>query len=204
MAKKNKFYSLLEWQANYAAQASNLFLHMTSDFQKASQYIAEIDDTEHKADQVRHELASLIDNAFITPMDKEDITDLADKLDDITDCIESATGRILIYDVETLRSDLAPMVSNLNRMTSLLQSIVSQLGQKPDRAKLNGIFISLHEIENETDEMFRSALGNLFKTMKSQPVEIIIWKEIYDRVERAVDKCEHAANVIESMVVKYA
>ncbi|MFM9709489.1 DUF47 domain-containing protein, partial [Streptomyces galilaeus] len=100
--------------------------------------------------------------------------------------------------------DVEPMVNNLLLMTQQLSSVVNSLGSKADRTKLNASFINIHRIENDTDDMFRTALGNLFETMRSDPVEIMIWKEIYDRVERAVDKCETAANVVESMVVKYA
>lgn len=199
-----EFYSLLTKQADFAVSAASQFATMMTSFDQAVAIASKIDTIEHEADQARHALADLTDRSFMTPMDKDDITDLADALDDITDCIESVAGRIVLYKVKSLRPDVEPMVNNLLLMTQQLSSVVNSLGSKADRTKLNASFINIHRIENDTDDMFRTALGNLFETMRSDPVEIMIWKEIYDRVERAVDKCETAANVVESMVVKYA
>jgi len=204
LKRDTSFFVLLNQQADFMVRSATKFNQIFSDFGNSATYIRDIDQLEHEADLVRHTFSGLIDSAFITPMDKEDLTALADKLDDVIDCIESAAGRIEIYDIKTLREDIKPMAQNLLLMTNNLQSAVKSLGESKDRNAIKETFIKIHSIENETDEMFRAALGTLFKTMRDNPVEIIVWKEIYDRVERAVDKSEDAANVIESMVVKYA
>mgnify|MGYP003339538212 CR=1 FL=1 len=198
------FFVLLNQQADFIVEAASQFNDMFSDFDNASNYVKKIDDLEHDADLVRHQFSSKIDSAFITPMDKEDLTSLADKLDDVIDCIEATAGRISIYDIRTAREDIKPMAENMFYMTQNLQFAVKSLGESKNRNAIHGTFIEIHTIENQTDEMFRSALGTLFKDMRNNPVEIMIWKEIYDRIERAVDRAEDAANIIESMVVKYA
>lgn len=204
LKRDTTFFALLNQQADFMVQAATQFNDMFSDFDNASKYVQKIDDLEHEADAVRHQFSGKIDSAFITPMDKEDLTALADKLDDVIDCIEAAAGRISIYDIKVAREDIKPMAENMLCMAQNLQFAVKSLGESKNRNAIHGTFIEIHTIENQTDEMFRAALGTLFKTMRSEPVEIMIWKEIYDRVERAVDRAEDAANVIESMVVKYA
>ncbi|MBS1722611.1 MAG: DUF47 domain-containing protein [Armatimonadetes bacterium] len=202
--RKNAFFDLLTQQTDFVVSSAVQFQAMLADFGNANNYVQEIKAIEHAADQVRHELGTKIDEAFVTPMDKEDLSALADRLDDIVDCVESASTRISIYKVQSLRPDLAPMAANLVAMTKKLQTTVVALGEGSKLNDIKDMFVQLHSIENDTDQMFRAALGTLFETMQDQPVQIIIWKELYDRIERAVDKCEDASNVVESMVVKYA
>jgi len=204
LKRDTKFFDLLNKQADFMVTAAQYFNTLLEAYAGNDHYITAIAQVEHDADLVRHEFSGLIDSAFITPMDKEDLTALADKLDDVIDCIESASGRFEIYCVQSIREDIKPMAENLLQMSLSLQSAVKSLGESKDRNAMKETFITIHSLENATDKMFRGALGELFLTMREHPVDIIVWKEIYDRIERAVDKCEDAANVIESMVVKYA
>jgi uncharacterized protein Yka (UPF0111/DUF47 family) len=110
----------------------------------------------------------------------------------------------VLYRIEEPRPDLEPMVALLVKITVGRQEAVAALKHHPRRDKLQPLFIKIHEIENESDQAFRQALFDLFSMPNPDPMMVIKWKEIYDRVEVSVDKCEDAANIVESVVVKYA
>lgn len=198
------FYTLMEKQADAALRAAKEFHALTKDFEHLRDYVRRIEEIEHEADEITHQLANKTDRTFVTPLDKEDLHDLSSRLDDITDFIEAATGRIALYQLDVARPDLEPLVSILVEITGVTSEAIGQLRHGRPRDAMHGVFVRIHELENESDELFRRALADLFNAPDPDPIMVMKWKEIYDRVEIAVDKCEDVANVIESVVVKYA
>jgi uncharacterized protein Yka (UPF0111/DUF47 family) len=140
----------------------------------------------------------------VTPLDKEDLHALVNGLDDITDFIEASTARLVIYQLLEPREDLHALVRLLVNITAATVKAVSNLRNLKARGKFQHTIIRIHEIENEADRSFRQALGDLFNAPDAEPINVIKWKEIYDRIERAMDSCEDVANMVESVVVKYA
>jgi uncharacterized protein len=202
--KDTTFYTMLEAQAEAAVRAAVEFYEISQDFSNLEQRIRKIEDIEHEADGITHKLHNKIDSTFVTPLDKEDLRALSGALDDITDFIEAATGRVALYRLEVPRPDLAPLVGQLVQITQATREAVAALRNMQNRKALNALFIRIHEIENDSDQAYREALANLFNAPNPDPLMVIKWKEIYDRVEIAVDKCEDVANIVESVVVKYA
>ena len=198
------FYALLEAQAEAAVRAAREFHSLTHDFGHCNEHIVRIEEIEHEADELTHQLANKVDATFVTPLDKEDLRALSSGLDDITDFIEAGTQRLSIYRLTEPRPDLEPLVALLVKITEATQEMVATLRDKPSREAMQPLFIRIHEIENESDGRFRKALEDLFNVPNPDPIMVIKWKEIYDRIEIAVDKCEDVANVVESVVVKYA
>ncbi|OQX11270.1 MAG: hypothetical protein BWK76_19410 [Desulfobulbaceae bacterium A2] len=204
MGKKRQFYELLEKQALAAASAAKEFQTMIGDFSKLPEYAAKIKKIESEADLVTHELANRIDSTFVTPLDKEDLHALSNELDDVTDRIEACAGRMALYQLKQVRPDLEALTTMLVNITEAVSEAVQILRTKPKRDKIQPLFIRIHQIENEHDCAFRNALAKLLNAPDANPIDVFKWKEIYDRMESAVDKCEDVANVIESVVVKYA
>ena len=204
ISKKQIFYELLEKQARAAVDAANEFQTLVNDFANLAAHAVRIKEIESEADHITHELANLIDATFVTPLDKEDLHGLSSALDDITDCIEACTGRMALYELKQLRADLAGLVMLLVQITEATLKAVKTLRDKPCRDKVQDLFIRIHQIENEHDAAFRKALASLLNAPDADPIKVIKWKEIYDRIEAAVDKCEDVAHIIESVVVKYA
>ena len=198
------FYTLLEKQAECAVRAAREFHNLTRNFTTLAERAQRIEDIEHEADDVTHQLANKVDSTFVTPIDKEDLHDLSSGLDDITDQIEAAVGRIALYKLSTPRPDLEPLVALLVEISEATSEAVGQLRHSRQRNAVQDLFVRIHEIENQSDHRFRRALADLFDEPNPDPLMVIKWKEIYDRIEIAVDKCEDVANVIESVVVKYA
>lgn len=198
------FYDLLEAQATSAVRAAETFHALSQDFTRIAEHIQTLDTIEHEADELTHQLMNRADATFVTPLDKEDLQKLSSNLDDVTDAIEAAASRIAIYRLTSPRSDMEPLARLLVEITQAVREAVAALRHGRDRHALQPLFIRIHEIENESDTYFRKALADLFDTPDPDPLMIIKWKEIYDRIENAVDKCEDVANVVESVVVKYA
>jgi predicted phosphate transport protein (TIGR00153 family) len=204
MRKNEVFYELLEKQATAAVNAAKEFHKLVGDFGNLSQYAVKIKEIESAADHITHELANKIDATFVTPLDKEDLRALSSELDDVTDHIEACTGRMALYKLTQARPDLESLVTMLVRITEAMFEAVKSLRTMPSRDKMRDIFIQIHQIENEHDAAFRKALADLLNASDADPIKVIKWKEIYDRLETSVDKCEDVANTIESVVVKYA
>ena len=202
--KKNAFYELLEKQADAALRAAQAFQVLINDFDNRIQHAARIKEIENEADLITHSLANLIDSTFVTPLDKEDLHALSSQLDDVTDSIEACTGRMALYQFVELRPDLELLVSQLVRIAEATLDAVKVLRTNPSLENIQSIYKHIHDIETEHDGAFRRALANLINAPDADPIKVIKWKEIYDRIEAAVDKCEDVARTLESVVVKYA
>ena len=203
-SKKHIFYELLEKQAQAAVDAAREFQALVKDFANLARYTTRIKEIESEADHITHELANRIDATFVTPLDKEDLHALSSELDDVTDRIEACTGRMALYQLRQARPDMEGLVTMLVHITEAMLEAVKALRNKPSREKVQDLFIRIHQIENEHDAAFRKALASLLNAPDADPIKVIKWKEVYDRIETAVDKCEDVANIIESVVVKYA
>jgi predicted phosphate transport protein (TIGR00153 family) len=198
------FYTLLESQADAAVECAREFLTLANDLGRCDEHVDRIMQIEKEADGLTHELMNRIDATFVTPLDKEDLRALSSGLDDITDAIEAATQRITIYRLTEARPDLAPLLANLVDITVATREIIGTLRDMQNRGAMSPRLIRVHDIENESDKLYRKALTDLFNAPNPDPLNVIKWKEIYDRLEIAVDKCESVADTVESVVVKYA
>jgi predicted phosphate transport protein (TIGR00153 family) len=199
------FFSILEMQAKAAHQAATTFHELVQDFDHIDDHAKKVDVIEHEADQLTHLLANKMDATFITPLDKEDLRDLSQALDDITDCIEAAAARAQLYKLKAPREDLEPLVGLLVKACKATWDAVGDLKNGFRRSDgLRQTLISIHLIENESDRAFRKGLADLFEDEDASPLMVIKWKEIYDRIEASVDKCEDVAKILGSVIIKYA
>ena len=198
------FYDLMEAQANTAFRAAQELHRMIGDLGHADDHAQAIKALEHEGDELTHRLFNHTDATFVTPLDKEDLHALSGALDDVTDYIESTAARMTLYQLTTARPDVEPMVKLLVETTDAMRSVVAALRDLKQRETLQALFERLHSLENQSDTLFRQALGDLFNAPNADPITVMKWKEIYDRVEKAVDKCENVAKVVEGVAVKYA
>ena len=198
------FYDLLEAQADTAHRTAQAFHSLTDDFGQAAQIAENVKRLEADADTLTHDLVNKADAKFITPLDKGDMHGLSQALDNITDTLEAAVARIALYQITQIRPDLALMTERLVQITQATRDGVGFLRHMKDRDALAPLLVRIHTLENETDQLYRTALGTLLNQNGADPLLVIKWKEIYDRVEIVADECENVADIIESLVVKYA
>ncbi len=198
-------YDLLESQARVAVEAAEAFLDMIRDFGNLSKHAVILDDLESKGDHLTHELQNKIATLFITPLDKEDLRELSQALDDVTDLVEAAAARAELYSLKGPRKDLEPMVQLLVKSVHLTEGAVKELRNGFTRSKtLRETLMAIHTAENESDRAFRAALKALFDEPGIEALDVIKWKEMFDRIEQASDKCEHIAAIVGTIIDKYA
>ncbi|BDI29136.1 phosphate transport regulator [Capsulimonas corticalis] len=198
-----EFYDLLEKQADLAVQAAKEFQLLGGGFGQSTERATALKRIEAQADELTHELTLKADDKFITPYDKEDMHSLSTALDDITDLIEAAGARVAIYRLATPRVDFIAMAQALLATVEATRAGVGGLRHIRDLKQMREHLIRIHDLENKNDEAYRTALGDLFNEPGADPLNVIKWKEIYDRIELVADKCESVAVGLERIVVKY-
>lgn len=203
--KDTALYELLEKQSNVAKRSAQAFLVMVGDFGQLPKHAAILDQLETEGDTLTHDLQNRIATMFITPLDKEDLRELSQALDDVTDLVEAAAARAELYSLTGPRSDLRPLVELLVRLTELTESAVGELRNGFAKSTtLKDTLKEIHTVENQSDKAFRLALKNLFHEPGVDALDVIKWKEMFDRIEQASDKCEDIAAIIGTIVDKYA
>lgn len=204
LGKDAAFFDLLESQAKTAVRAAETFCGLVQDLSKVKEYTDALQKIENEGDDFTHRLQNKLSGAFITPLDHEDLSGLSHLLDDVTDCIEAVGARIEMYKLTECRPDLIPFAANLLDVTKVTASAVDELAHQFQRSPtLVATLVQIHTLENESDRQYRAAVTKMFDEV-TDPIAILKWKEVYDRVEFAIDTCESIANVIENMIVKYA
>jgi predicted phosphate transport protein (TIGR00153 family) len=175
------------------------------DFENLEAHAKTIDDMEHEGDELTHQLQNKVASTFITPLDKEDLRDLSQVLDDIIDAIEAVAARAELYKLKVARPDLEPLAVLLVKATAITRDAVAELSNGFNKSTtLKDKLKEIHTVENESDQVFRRALGSLFEEPGIAALEVMKWKEVYDRIETAIDKCEDIAKIIGTVIVKYA
>lgn len=203
--KDLSIYVLLEKQANLATRCADKFLEMVDDFDSIDKYAEALSELEHEGDNLTHELQNKIASTFITPLDKEDLKELSQALDDVADYIEAAAARAQLYKLKASRKEMRELSVLLVEVTKLTEKSVHSLRKGFNKPmELREILKEIHTVENASDKTFRTALGNLFDEPGIDALMVIKWKEMFDRIETAVDKCEDIAAIIGTILVKYA
>jgi predicted phosphate transport protein (TIGR00153 family) len=203
--KDTALYDLLEGQANVARRSAEAFLAMVGDIDNLPKHAEILDKLETEGDHLTHDLQNRIATMFITPLDKEDLRELSQALDDVTDLVEAAAARAELYSLKGPREDLRPSVELLVELTHLTESAVKELRNGFAKSvTLRETLKEIHTVENHSDQAFRKALKNLFDEPGIEALDVIKWKEMFDRVEHASDKCEHIAAIIGTIIDKYA
>jgi predicted phosphate transport protein (TIGR00153 family) len=160
----------------------------------------EIKEVEHKCDFLTHEIIQRLHRTFVTPLDREDIHTLARSLDDVMDAIDASATIVRLYSIDRVRSharDLAKIIkASADQMVIALQALERRTGVAEPAVEIN-------RLENEADRVHQNAVRLLFAEERD-PIVIMKWKEIFDFLEGATDRCEDVANVVEGVVVKHA
>lgn len=203
---KNKiFYDLFEdvvATVNEMAELLKIVVH-EPDFDKRSSLIKQVEDLEHKNDEHTHRIFTELGRNFITPFDREDIHALASALDDIADYIYSSAKKINFYRVNPNDIGIRKMADLIVEGSVQIKNAVSELRNMKNMRKITDALVKVNSIENQTDDIYDMSVDRLFET-EPDAKEVMKKREIYHVMETATDKCEDAANVIESIIIKYA
>lgn len=197
--QNKEFYRLYERAATNAVDMARLLIELLDRFpDDGSELVRRVNDREHEGDRLTREIVDLLNRTFVTPFDRDDMYRLASALDDICDHVDEAADNIGLYGVKVIPDYAKQQAQVILRSAIQLDEAVSLLdGFKDVRSQL----AQLRELEDEGDRLTRDAIAGLFRSGQD-PVSIIRWKDIHERLEAAVDACEYAADVLEAIVVK--
>jgi uncharacterized protein len=203
--KENKFFVLFEEATKNLETVSDMLVEMMNetDIEKRHQMIAEIERLEHKGDLITHEIFHELSSSFITPFDREDIHSLATSIDDILDYMHGSAKRIELYNVKTISKAMKDISALIKEGNDELRKAILGLKSSDNFKEVLQSCVKINSIENRADDVYDRAIGWLFDTEKDA-ISLIRDKEVLQNLETATDKCEDAANVIESIIVKYS
>jgi predicted phosphate transport protein (TIGR00153 family) len=196
------FFEIFDAMGKNLILASSKLVAFFEDFSGMESKIKEIRDIEHDNDLLTHEVIRKLNQTFLTPIDREDIHSLASRMDDILDLMWGAAQRAQLFKLKESTKEAAALAKTLANMIDLVYKTFNYLRQKK-YSYIQDLCVEIHGLENQGDEIFRATLGRMFDEMKD-PILIIKWKEIYENLENATDRCEDVANILESIVLKYA
>ena len=200
LPREDVYFDLFTEMTVKIQEASAVLMEMMRDSTgDVSSYTKRIKDVEHSCDQLMHKITTKLNKSFITPFDREDIYTLSVALDDICDYIDAAARAMVMFDIKQSNEYATHLSRIIESLSVEIHAAVAML-HKPNG--MNAHFVEIHRLENEADDVYFRAMGDLFKN-SSNPVNIIKWKELYDILENATDRCESVANIIESIVLKH-
>jgi len=197
--QKREFFDLFTRASANVVEIARLLVHLLDRFPAdGAELVREIKDREHEGDRLTHDVVDLLNRTFVTPFDRDDMYRLAGALDDICDYVDEAADNVGLYGVEDVPDEAKEQADVILRAAIKLDEAINRLeGFRDSKQQL----IQLRELEDEGDRLVRQAVAGLFRSGRD-PLSIIRWKDIHERLEDAVDACENAADVLEAILVK--
>jgi predicted phosphate transport protein (TIGR00153 family) len=202
LPREEKFYELLEGSAENLCHGARLLDEMVREEKIDQEHATAISDVEHKGDEYTQEAMRKLNLTFVTPMDREDIYGLISCLDDILDYIEACADRLVLFGVDKPTPEAKELSGIIVKGTAEICASVALLRAMRDTDQVIRRCQELDRLENEADHISRTALGRLFQG-EFAPLDAIKWMDLYHHLETATDKCEDAANLLETIVLKH-
>jgi uncharacterized protein len=187
--------------AEILVEAATALDRLAAEYTDVEVKVARIKHLEHEGDQVAHHTFGLLSRTWITPIDREDIHTLVTSLDDVLDYIDAAAAGLVLYKIPSSTPELKGMTELVVQSSKAIQRAVALLGDLKNSPAILEACVEINRLENEADALSRLAIGKLFDTEKD-PFTLLKWKEIYEVLETATDRCEDVANVLEQIVLK--
>lgn len=201
--KEVQFSDRFEELAEKIQEGGKLFLDILDDSDHSEVKVVRLKEIEHEADNIAHGIYQDLHKTFITPLDREDIFDLADKMDSILDMIESAAIKFRLYKIKEPVPQIRELALVLDRAVVCLNKAVHAMRQRRKNVKVVlDTCIEINSLENEADSILRQSMAYLFEHEKDV-IELIKCKEILERIEEATDICEDVSNILEGIILKY-
>ena len=204
--KKNEFY----WNnyisaADAACNAADYLLECLRkfDINQINEMLDKMHGFEHGGDTVRHEMNEALAKSFVTPIDREDMAELSQKLDQVTDCIEEVLQEIYVNHIDRITVEAVSFAKKICTCTAKMRDMLTELPNFKKSERIKSLIIDVNTAEGECDELFLQANYDCLKnTDFKSPLEIIAWRSIYSKLEECADACEHVADTIGIVIMK--
>ena len=200
--KETDFFAIFDKAAENVTHAATLLVGIMEHFTNLDSWAREVHELEQEGDVYTHDIMRKLNKTFVTPIDREDIYALASALDDIVDLIWGAADRLTVFKLKESTDWAVTMSKDLLATVELVEKAIKKMKGK-NYPHIQEYCIEINKLENRIDRGFRDALGDLFENV-ADPILVIKWKEIYEHLEDASDKCEDVANILEAIVLKNA
>ena len=175
---------------------------MVNTWENVRERVGVITDLEHQGDAITHQIMARLHRTFLTPLDREDIVLLANSLDEVTDFIHSSADAMLVFKIERPTERVKELAGIVVQTVAELEKAVAEMQDRIDRKRLMSHCAEINRLEDHADNVYRAAKAELFA--REAGASLILWREIYDNMEKVIDKCEDVANVLEGVALKYA
>ena len=207
MAKKSKFDYFDEFQklSDLAVQESDLLIHTIENFQEASMLgdvLQTVHEIEHKGDLINHNIYQQVATDFMPPIDREDILELAQRMDDVLDLIESVIQRFYMCDIQEMHKDAASFAKLIKKGTKALDKAMEDFRNFKRSKKFKSLIVDVNTYEEEGDAMLINVMRSLYIDDKDRPMFVLVWSQIFNYMERCCDSCEHVADVMSTVLLK--
>jgi predicted phosphate transport protein (TIGR00153 family) len=202
--KDKEFFGAFTEHANKSVEAASLLMRMFERIGDKERIALEIGEKESAGDRITHETVKRLHETWITPLDRFDIHGLISKLDDVLDLIEAVAERVVLFEIKEVRPGAIELSRVLLKACEDVQRAVTLLPNLAAKSReLLDICVEINRLENEADGLYRRAIADLFKTA-GDPIEVMKWRDVFDNLEAATDRCEDVANIVEGVVLEYA
>ena len=203
MPREQKFFDLFENSTKNIVKGAQALKEMIDTWQFLDSRMAEITELEHDGDTITHQIISLLHRTFVTPFDREDIALLAHTMDDVMDFIHSTADAMFIYKISKPTNRAQELSDVIVQAAVELEKAVSCLRNKSEFKRMLEICVEINRLENAADRIYRAAIGELFDNTADM-AQVIKWREIYEHMETATDRCEDVADALEGVALKNA
>lgn len=201
--RENDYFELLCRQVAHCTEAAGLLQAILADFDPAAlqDQLASLHQVEHRADLVKHEMMEKLLHEFITPIEREDITALAQEIDNVTDNIEEVALRAYMYNISAVLPQAVRFGELVGRCCQALEEVVKEFRHFRKSPTLYQKIVAVNELEGEGDQLYTQAMRSLY-TEAAEPAALLAWSALYDQLESCCDACEHVADIVETVVMK--
>ncbi|HEX6628549.1 MAG TPA: DUF47 family protein [Gemmatimonadaceae bacterium] len=200
LPRDEKFYDMFTELAKRLTGSANILQELFQNPSQLDSKVTTIKGLEHEADNLTHDIIDRIDRTFVTPFDREDIHSLASELDEVIDLIDGTARRAQIFHIKQIRPAAGVLAEVLSRAGRVVEDGVRNM---KDAKHVYAVSEQLKTLEEEGDAVYHEAMGKLFAE-GGDALEVIKWKDLYDKIEDALDKCEDVGNVLQSIALKNA
>jgi predicted phosphate transport protein (TIGR00153 family) len=201
--KDDVFFRAFATHAGQSVEASKMLRAMFEDLSQTPTLAPKIKAVENAGDTVTHETMKRLHETWITPLDRFDIHELISRLDDVLDLIEAVAERVLLFEVREVRPEAIELADVLTQSCENLVRAMELLPTLSRSKELLALCVEINRLENAADSIYRRAIAELFKP-GNDPITVMKWRDIFDNLESATDRCEDVANIVEGVVLEYA
>lgn len=202
LPRETSFFDFFEQHAALTIEGTKEFLSLVTTGANISAKCRRISDIEHETDTITHRCVEALHKTFITPIDRDSIHRLITRMDDVMDFVEAAAERIELYELTVMTADVRDLADVLHRSTMQVEAAMRGLRSLKEPQQTLKLCIDINRLENEADAILRRSVARLFKEEKD-PITVIKWKEVYENLESASDRCEDVANIIEGVILEH-